>query len=311
LQAALGRHQEALRAAGVVYPDRWRPRGSDAHHGIVAALEPSTAGEAALDNFKAYLRSNAEGSVLISCEGLGNWLPAERKKALLKLVLAAREVTPVICLWTLRSVDTLLTSLYLHRMVTARPLPPPADFFREFAGWLGEGVVTMCELADAVDGRVAYSRYDRGGKHHGEILGSVGVPEALRSEILAELQGGPRANESLGQKGAALLLNAEAIEEKAGVSLPQPALRAALRAGALRFAGEAPCEPVGPELRTLVHETVLAASRDAGFAPYVDFFGDHTVDPAPATPLDPDILTGEDLDTLRDWLGAGTRERVS
>lgn len=311
LQAALCQHQEELRAAGLVYPDRWRPLGSDAHHGIVEALDPSASGEAALESFKAYLRSNAESAVLISCEGLSNWLPAGRKGSLLKLVLAAQEVTPVTCLWTLRSVDALLTSLYLHRMVTARPLPPPADFFREFAGWLGEGVVTMCELAGAVGGSVAYSRYDSGGAHYEEILSSVGAPAALRAEIAAGLQGGPRANVSLGQKGAALLLHTEAIEERAGAPLPRPALCAALRAGELRFVGDAPCELVGPGLRALVHETVLSASRDAGFAPYVEFFGDHEVDSTLATPFDPDVLTGDDLDALRAWLGAGSREPIS
>jgi hypothetical protein len=302
LQATLSQHQEALRAAGILYPDRWRPPSSDAHHRFVDLLEPSTAGEDAIDSFKDYLRSNAERVVLISCEGLSNWLPAERRGSLLKLVLASQEATPVTCLWTLRSVDALLTSLYLHRIVTARSLPPPADFFREFAGWLDEAIVTMCELADAVGGSVAYSRYDDGGEHYDEILSSVGAPRALRAKIMEELRDGPRANVSLGQKGTVLLLHTDTIEDRAGVQLPRSALRAALRAGELRFAGDAPCELVEPQLRKLVHEGVLRASRDAGFAPYVEFFEGHAVDPALATPLDPDVFTDWDLERLRGWL---------
>jgi hypothetical protein len=303
LQAALSRCQEQLRAAGILYPDRWRPRGNNAHFGIVELFEPSF-DEAGVELFKDYLRSNSERTVLISCEGLSNWLPAERRSSLLKLVLAAQEVVPVTCLWTLRSIDRLLTSLYLHRVATARHLPAPADFFRAFSPWLGEAALTMRKLDDAVGGNVSYGRYESGGGHYAEILGSVGMPDALKGEIVAGLQAGPRANVSLGQKGTALLLHVEEIEDRAGVQLPHAALRAALREGKLRFAGDVPCELVGPEVRQTVHEEVLGASRGAGFAPYAEFFEDHEVQPSPAASLDPDVLTGEDLDALRAWLTA-------
>jgi hypothetical protein len=302
LQAALCRHQERLRAAGILYPERWRPPGSDAHFAIAELLEDPGGGKAAIDGFKDYLRTRADGTVLLSCEGLSNWLLAERRSSLQRLVAAARETTPVTLIWTLRSVDTLLTSLYLHRVATARPLPSPANFFHDFSDLLAEIVASMCHLADAVGGNASYGRYDGGGGHYAEILGVVGTPDPLREEIVGELRHGPRANVSLGRKGVVLLLHTEAIEDRLGARLQRQALRTALRSGELRLEGDAHCELVEPEVRRAVHENALGASRDLGFDPYIDLFADHEVSPAPAASLDPDALTDEDLDALRAWL---------
>lgn len=300
-QALLAEHQDRLADAGVIYPDQWRPGKSDAHHGIVEILAPDTANDGEIERFTDYLRSNADRTVLISCEGLSNWLPAGRRQLLIKLLHLARDVTPVRCVWTLRRIDSLLTSLYLHRLVTNKPLPPPADFFQGFSELSGEGITTMRIMDDAFSESAYYNCYDSGGAHYDEILRTVGVPDALREEMMETLRRRSRRNVRLGQKGAIALLHTDEVGQMAGVELPRFALRNALRTGKLQLPNDRPCELVEPHLRRAVHEKALEASRNEDFLPYAAFFEGQEVQPTLAGEMDPEAFTDEDLKCLRSW----------
>lgn len=303
LQAALRDRQDQLAEAGIAYPDRWRPEGSNAHYEIAELLEQASAGGGAVRRFQDYLRATDGEAVLMSCEALTNCLPQQKRGQLVALLRAAGEATTVHCLWTLRAMDSLLSSLYLHRLVTNRPLSMPDEFFRAFAGWLGEAPFTMRAAEDAVGGSgVSYVRYASDGGHHDGMLRDAGVPDRLRVEIMDALRQGPRLNTRLGQKGAVVLLHTDAIEARVGAALPRAALRSALHTGELRFAGDPRWELVGTEARHAVHDAVLEASREAGFSPYVEFYGEHEVQVSEPAPLDPDALEGNDIERLREWV---------
>jgi hypothetical protein len=309
LQAALAGHAEHLAAAGVIYPDRWRAGGGEAHHGIVQLLESPSATAPGMVEFQDYLRVHSDRTVLVSTEALNNWLSAERRPALLRVLAAAREAGPVTLFWTLRRVDDQLTSLYLHRVVTDRSLPSPADFFAGFRERGFAGAAATMRAAERLSGIEAlYGRYEGAGAHHKVLLRGAGVPARLRDEIVAT-PAARRLNVRIGRKAAIVLLHTPVVEERIGRSLPRDALRRALRSGELRFAGDAPCELVAPELRREVHMAALRASREAGFTPYAEFFGADEIPSTPATPLDPAILTDADLSRLRSWLACEEAER--
>jgi hypothetical protein len=298
-QAVLSEQRDRLAEDDIVYPDRWQPRNSDAHYGIAELLEPSAVeGSAAIEGFLGYLRSNAGRKVLISNEALSNWLPAERRKPLIELLLAAREVTHVTCLWTLRRLDRWAASMYLHRIETGRPVPPPAEYFLECASVLADVVEGLREVSDALDGGTIYCRYDDAGAHHGEILRAVGVADPVRAEIEAGLRDGPRRNRGLSQKAAVALLHPDAVSARADVELSTARLREVFRRGDFKFAGDAPCELVETGVSRAVNAEVLKAARRVGFEPYVEFFGTEEVEPSSPLSLEPDVLTGEDLSRL-------------
>lgn len=156
LQAVLARNQADLVSAGIVYPDRWRHGRSDAHHGLRELLERSTRPDETVRDFQAYLRANSTRTVLLSSESLATWLSDARRPALMRFLQAARDVTPVTCIWTLRSVDEILTSLYLHNVLFGYQLPEPGQYFREGAGRVREAVNGLRELATALDPTFAY-----------------------------------------------------------------------------------------------------------------------------------------------------------
>ena len=302
LQAALSEHGERLAAEGIIYPAHWRPRQSDGHHGIVDLLASGPSGRRAVERFQGYLRKNADRTILISSESLTNYLPKQRRSMLLKILRAAQAVTPATCLWTLRSMDSLLTSLYLHRLATGRPLPSPEEFFEGFAGWLADAAMTMRAAEEAVDGGAAYWPYDERGSHQAAILGQVGVIDPLGHEIVEAMRNGRRLNARLTHKGAVVLLHTEAVEASVGRRLPRAALRGALRTGELHFAHDARSfELVRPEARQAVHEAMLRGSRLAGFGPYLDFYGQYRVARVAAVSLDPKTLSRADIDLLGTW----------
>lgn len=239
-QAVLAGQRDRLAEADVVYPDGWRPRNSDAHYGIGELLD-AVAGEGgvAIEGFLDYLRSNGGRKVLISNEALSNWLPAERRGSLIELLCGAETVARVTCLWTLRRLDRWAASMYLHLIETGRSVPPPAEYFLEWAAGVADVFAGMSEVSDALDGRTIYSRYDSSGAHYREILDAVGIPDPVRAEIEVRLRDGPRLNRGPGQRP-------DLVE--AGVS-------------------------------EMLHEQALEAARAANFEPYVEYFGKQVARP--------------------------------
>lgn len=288
---------------GVVYPEGWRPRDSDAHYGIAELLESSSAGNGErTEDFLAYLRSEPDRTVLLSSEALSNWLPEEgRRESLTRFLLAAHETMPVTCLWTLRRADCWATSMYLHLVETGRPVPPPAEYFAAWVTDVSDVVTGLCELdraLSAVGGSALYRPYDRAGAHHGEMLRAVGLPDALLAEIEHDLRAAPRRNRRLTRKEAIALLHADALAARAGRGLSTTQIRDVLRGGDFEFAGDAPCELVGTALARAVHVAALEVSRGLGFEPYADFFATEEVEAGSPTPLEPEALSDDDVNEL-------------
>lgn len=298
MQAAICEHWEGLSAAGVLYPRELGPVGAKAHHFDIDDLLGPSMGPTAV-RLQDCLRRNPDRTVLVSSEGLSSWLAVEGGRPLLSLLAAAQEVTPVTCLWALRSVDTLLTSIYLLQLALTPSVPSRSDFVAEVVTSLPLAMGTMCVLDDLAEGGGSYARYDRSGSHCEELLHRVGVPDALRAEVVGTLQRGRRLNVRLGEKGAAMLRHLDAVEARIGAPLSRAALAGALRRGELRFAHDPPCELFGFAERLDVHREALRISREAGLAPYAEFFEEHEVRPSPAASLDPDVLTDDDLERLR------------
>ena len=321
LQAVLRDRREDLAAAGVVYPERWQDRGG-AHHGIVELLDPNRATDGLFADFRRYLAAQGRRNVLISAEGLSNWLPddlPERegfprgdglgggRAALLKLVEAAQQVTPVTCVFTLCVADRLLDALCLHRLL--RDAPDPFSLTRCLDGiqrrsfidihrWLG-GIGGFAELSDAVEGRARFFRYEQDGSHQEQIVGAVGLPPPLVAAIVATLRSGARRNPRISQKGVVALLHTGAIEARLGTALSREALWSALRSGELRFDGDVACRPTDPRLREAIRDEALRASREARFEPYPSFFADDVLVEPQSPDLDPGILDDADLERLR------------
>lgn len=306
LQAVLFEHTDRLADAGVVYPDRWRVRGNPTHHGMAELLKASQESESALDDFKRFLAGHAGEDVLLSAEVLTYWLrSSEKLEALQRLLAAAQEVMPTRCVWTLRRIDDFIGSMYL-RQVTLRPpahLPPPTEFFENVGrpDRLFEGV---CGVGEVV-GEVAYVKYEAGGAHNGALLRAFDLPEPLQTEIRERLEQGPRLNAGLSHKGAVAMLNLDVLSARAGVDLDRAALRAAFFRGDFRFEGDRPCELVGVGVKRALHERGLAAARQAGLTPYIEFFEADEIRGSAPVVLGPEILTDEDLRRLVAHPGLG------
>jgi hypothetical protein len=246
-QAVLSGHRDQLAEAGVVYPDGWRLRNSDAHYGLADLLDPVAAeGKVTIEGFVEYLRANAGGKVLMSNEALSNWLPAERRDHLIDLLSAARQATGVTCLWTLRRADRWATSMYLHLVDTGRPVSPPDEYFLGWASGVADIFEGLRAVEDALGGGTIYSRYEDSGAHYGEMLAAVGVPDPTRAEVEVALRDGPRRNRGLGRSPSA---------EPAGVGN-----------------GSTPGDLVEVEVRRAVHAAALEAAQEVGFGVYAEFF---------------------------------------
>jgi hypothetical protein len=308
LQAALVEHGELLARGELSYPQRWRVPHLPAHNGLYDLLDASLrSGEDVFDELIQFLRANRVRDVLLSAEGLTNWLPAEdRREALLRFLAAAREVTPTRCLWTLRRVDEVLSSLYLLGMRFGLNMPPPEQYV---AGWdhpnnpfdasRSEDLFAgMRMVEEALGGDVLYFAYDPGGAHLGELLDSLRLPIEVRTAIDETLDRGPRRNVSLSHKQAAALLNVDALSARAGVEIDGVALRNAFFKGELSFDDDRPCDLIEAGERQALHERALAAARAQGFSPYGELFGDAKFDPYSPVSLEAAVLSDADLDRL-------------
>ena len=187
--------------------------------------------------------------------------------------------------------------MYLHLLATGRPVPPPAEYFSERAAGLADVIAGLREVSDALGGGAVYIRYDADGAHCREILRAVGVDDPVRAEIEASLRGGPRRNRRLSQKTAVALLHADVVSARAGAGLSVAQLRRVLRGG-FEFADDAPCDLVDTEVAAAVHVKAVEVAREAGFEPYLEFFGEEEVEPSSAVSLEPGVLSDEDLSRL-------------
>lgn len=309
LQAALCDHRSLLAGAGVVYPERWMGGQRLAHHGLFGLLRPSPGRDAAVEDFKRFLTDNDDRGVVLSAEGLTNWIAYDdRRDALLAWLEAAQEVVPTRVVLTLRRYDGAWCSLYSHGLRQGLELPTPAECVStgstscDVGQWadsvrldsLFEG---MRIVEDAVGGDVVYVRYDSGGAHNRELLDALGVPAPAAAAIAQDLERGPRLNVSLTHKQAAVLLNLDALSARAGVELDGAELREAFARGDVGFSEDRRCELLDAGARASLHERALAAARGSGFAPYIELFADAELGGPPPS-LDPEIITDEDLGRL-------------
>lgn len=306
LQACLAARRDELLAVGVDYPRRWCPRGSDAHYGVADMLEPSAGRDAAIAEFREYLSNRTVADILLSSESLATWLSDEKQPALIRLLHAAQRELPVTCIWTLRSADQFLTSMYLHQLMFGYQVPPPREYFLDGAHRVAAGLAALRSVELALGEEFVYLKYAPDGGHSAAILLRVGLPAGLRDAILADL-GRVRLNPGLSRKAAAAMLHSEAISERAETQIHRATLKELFYRSAFRFAEDEPCVLVDDAVRHHVHGTALEAANAAGFAPYVEFFQDHEVESASPTPIDADALTDGDVAALVGRLRSGRR----
>lgn len=312
LQAVLFDRREKLAAAGVAYPESWRgPADGPTHHGIYEMLSPPE-GAGALEDLRRFLADRPDRNVVLSAEGLTNWLwPEARLDALVAFLAALREEAQVCCVWTLRRLDAVASSLYLLGLGMGVSMPPPREYFE---GWdhpsnpfhprrIDELFAGLLTVEEAMGGNVLYVKYDSSGAHGAELLRALDLPDPLRAELGVALSGAPRLRRSLTHKQVAVLLNLEALSASIGLELDGAALRRCFGGGALRFDGDRACRLLGDEGRRALHEGALAAARSTGFTPYLDFFGDERLDDRPADPLGAEVLNDADRARLRAHLG--------
>jgi hypothetical protein len=309
LQAALFEHRDRLAsAAGLTYPEYWTRSAADpAHNGLYDMLDAAYGSANAFEAFRRHLAADADRDVLLSAEGLSNWLLSDdRREILLGLLAAARTVTPTRCVWTLRRLDDASSSLYMQGLKVGLDLPPPQEYIglarhrhdmfdvrapsELFAG--------LRRVEEAVDGDVVYVKYDASGAHNGELLSAFDIPAPVAEKVLETLERGPRLNTRLSHKQAAALLNLDALSARAGVDLDEAAIRAAIRRGEIRFENDRPCEPLSREAKRALHERALAAAREQGFEPYLEFFGEDEIRGGASAGLGPEALAEEDLRRL-------------
>jgi hypothetical protein len=306
LQTVLAAYKEELTADGLVYPEEWRDSAAVAHHGLYDLLESSLQSKFALDGFRTHLDTLRDGRVLLSAEGLANWLlTPERLGGLIRLSRLTQGVMPTTFVWTLRRFDDAFASLYLYGLAMGVTLPPLTenDYYVDRldnpfnARCAGELFDAMRELGKVCSGAV-YVMYDSGGLHNQKLLRAFGISDPLTVRLLRQLDAGPRRNVRLSHKQVIVLLNLDALSERTAVELDGALLRKAFRRGEVRFVDDRPCELLSLSTRECLHEAALAAAREVGFAPYMEFFGSATVEGGESIALDPDALTDEDLEKI-------------
>src|SRR5262249_57390636 len=123
-----------------------------------------------LDRFQNDLRA-WDGNVLLSSEGISNWVVPWLFPALRRLLEAAREVEPVTTLWTMRRMDDLFTSMYLHQVLLGRMTPATEWFEHRFKyAWI-EGFMAGNATVETLDGvGSAYVKDWPDGAHWRELL---------------------------------------------------------------------------------------------------------------------------------------------
>lgn len=309
-QSTLFRHRDLLAGAGLVYPDRWRERKEGAHHGIERLLDPGPESEDARADFTSFLAAHGEDRVLLSAENLTRFLLSEHGlDAALGFLATAGETTPVRCLWTLRRLDEVLASAYFLTLGFANSGSLPLSDYIADASFPSALFAAMQRLEQGSGNEAAYVKYDPAGGHNGELLRVAGVPAELVALIQAEIDSTRRRNASFTHKQAVALASLGALSDQVGVELDAMAVRGAFTAGEFEFGEDWPFRPVGEEAARAVHERALAAARESGFAPYVQFFAEDEVEvPSPAG-LDLDVLTAEDLRLFAAHFGAAPPAR--
>jgi hypothetical protein len=299
-QATVYAHRQGLAAAGILYP-KVLSKGGNHHGGLVRLLKGADA-DGERGGFFAFLRSNRDADILISTELISSWLVEGKRQPFLRLLSDVDEVVPVTAIWTLRRADSLLVSSLLPQIWRGDLLEPPADFIRTRVHMLGDLTAGLLAMSERIGGRVVYSRYQPDGAHHESILRTVGVPDALRGQIMRRIREGPRMNLQPTQKAATVMMNLDAVAARTGIDVPRAAVYDGFARGALRFDDDVPCRLVGGELRQLAHEEALAVAADLGFAAYLDFFGHEQVPADPAHELDVADLTDGDIARLVSYL---------
>jgi hypothetical protein len=257
-------------------------------------MAPGDAAVEGLEELDAELASY-EGSILLSTEAVTNHvrpgLPGLGR--FLEVITRGRDLS---CLWTLRRVDEFYASMYLHQSLVDGVFRSPGDFFlkRYRDRWIEMFVRGAAEL-ERVSARALYTRYDAAGKHHEELLEGAEVPEALRSQIVERIRMGRRRGATVTHKTAVVLNHRDLFSERAGFEITKRRLYRLLREGRLRFEGDERIELVDGELRSLVHQQALDVCRECGFEPYPRFFESDEIEPSQPRPLDPDVITEEDI----------------
>ena len=306
LQAAILAHREELAAAGIVYPDWWRPGGITDHHGLVDTLHKSDE-EAGRDLalFESRLRTLRGRTVMISSESLTYEVIDERRAALLSLLAAAEAAMEMTRVWTLRNFADTLKSIYHRFTLTGNRPPSPEEFLERVTGsgknW-PEDMFSGLRALERVPGETVYLKYERDGSHSRELLRVMRFPPELRASIEERMARGPRMNPRLTQKGAVAIIHRDEISARAGFAIDKRALLHLFRRGEFRFEDDRTCNLFDEAATTFVHEQARTAARATGFSPYLEFFGDGEPEMSPPTAIDPDLLDDHDLDRLVDAL---------
>jgi hypothetical protein len=298
-QEALSSRAEELANAGITYPASWRRRGQNqlgsAHHGLTDLLGAGEDEAELLTRFQDDLRS-WHGDVLLSSEAISNWVVPWLSHALVRMLDAARAVTELTMLWTLRRMDDFLASMYLHQVLLGRAGSPEEFYEHRFSvGWIEGFIEGSAEIDGLPELESVYTKYDRGGAYCADLLKGIGVGWRLRRRIMRSIRSGPRTGGRLTQKGAIALIHLDEISRRSGIEIDRRLLVSGLHRGELTFSDDSELEIVSGELSREVRETALGASRRHGFAPYADFFAaDVVTGSASPSPLDVDLLTPED-----------------
>jgi hypothetical protein len=299
LQRALSENADELAEVGILYPREWRGskgvQPQTAHHGLAALFRSSS--EPPVARFLSDLRSWDE-NVLLSTEEISNWLLPWRFGSLSQLLTSAAKVREITTVWTLRRLDEFFTSMYLHQVLLGHKLRPPSGFFdhRVEIGWV-DGLIQGSAKIGALPGVSSiHTKYRRDGRHFGDLLQGVGVPDPVRQRILERIQNAPRTGERLTHKGMVTLLHLDVLSERLGIEIRRSDLVRVLRRRDLVFTDDSPVEIVDEATRRKVHAIALDASREHDFSPYIEFF-EHEEVKGPSSPshLDFEVLTDDDL----------------
>lgn len=297
LQSAIYRRRTEFRAAGTLFPSRWLSHLSPTHHGLSESLEASRTSTGAVESLTAFLDEHRDFDVLFSAESITTWVIDEEKhETLLAFLASLREATAIRCVWTLRRIDEVIRALYLQMVPKGRAEIPSAVAQYRYTAFLSPLFTGMRRVEELLDGSVVYIKYASSGAHQRELLQAFGIEEETASRLGRDLDEHRRLNGSFSHKQAALLANAAELSVRAGVELDPASLARAARRGELVFPDDSRCEPVDGATSRRLHEQALAAAREAGFSPYVEFFGNDEIPASTATPLAPEVLADDDLE---------------
>jgi hypothetical protein len=292
LQAALVKQEDRLEEAGVYYPREWRVRAGA--HRFVEVLTALQEPGGPVEELERFMVGHANQDILFSSENLSVWALGGKIETFLRFLAVLREVGPIRCIWTLRRADEMLHSVF-RQMTFVKGKAPDGPFLGELE--LGDLFAGMRVVEETVD-EVTYVKYDPAGAHNAELLAAFDLSADLAVPIERELRSGARLNPSASEKAMAAVLNADRLSARTGVELDPDRMRDAFRSG-FRFERDRACVLAGYEERQEKHERVLARARAREFTPYLRFFEHEEVgDRSPASRLDPEMITDEDLSGL-------------